>query len=147
MNYATTAEANTYFGGRLHTESWDDASESDRTKALTMATKAIDKLNFAGYKAVTAQALQFPRGTDAAIPEDVKEATCELALRLLDGIDVDREIENARILENSAGSIKTTYNGSIVQEHVLAGIPSPTAWKLLVPYLRDAQTLSIDRVN
>lgn len=147
MNYVTIEEAQTYFNGRLNTEAWDDASTQNQTKALTMATKAIDKLNFAGYKASATQELQFPRGTDLVIPEDIKEATCELALRLLDGIDVDREIENTRILENGASSINTTYNGNIVQEHVLAGIPSPTAWKLLIPYLRDAQSLSIDRVN
>jgi len=147
MNYVTTEEANTYFAGRLHTEVWDDATNSDRTKALTMATKAIDKLNFAGSMTVSTQELQFPRGGDVLAPADIKEATCELALRLLDGIDVDREIENLRVLESGNSSIKTTYNRDMVPEYVLAGIPSPKAWNLLIPYLRDARTLSIDRVN
>ncbi|HPT70886.1 MAG TPA: hypothetical protein PLE74_01230 [Candidatus Cloacimonadota bacterium] len=145
--YITVVDAQAYFSERLHTDAWDDASDTDKLKALIMATRAIDKLNFIGDKADPDQELQFPRGDDENVPTAIKEATCELALRLLDDVDADMEIENTRINSNGISSIQNTYDARVVQDYVLAGIPSPTAWHLLAPYLRDSRELNITRAT
>lgn len=145
--YITIADATIYFSERLHTEVWDEASNTDRLKALIMATRTIDKLNFIGDKTDSAQTLQFPRGGDSNVPDAIKEATCEVALRLLDGIDIDMEIENVRTNSSGISSVNNTYDARVVPEYVLAGVPSPTAWHLLKPYLRDARELSVTRGN
>lgn len=145
--YITISDASIYFSERLHTEVWDEASDTDRLKALIMATRAIDKLNFIGEQTEVDQELQFPRGGDSAIPAAIQEATCELALRLLDGIDADMEIENVRTNSSGISSVNNTYDARVVPEYVLAGIPSPTAWQMLKPYLRDARELSVTRGN
>ena len=48
--YGTINEANSYFSNRLHSESWSDATASDRPKALVEATRIIDSLSFKGVK-------------------------------------------------------------------------------------------------
>lgn len=48
--YGSITEANAYFATRLHCEAWEDASVSDRTKALNEATRVIDSLNYKGVK-------------------------------------------------------------------------------------------------
>ena len=60
-------EADTYFSARLHAEAWDNASESDKTKALTQAERQlepykgrVDTTRF--YYAVYEQALWLLQG-------------------------------------------------------------------------------------
>lgn len=48
--YGTLVAANEYFDGRLHSESWNDSTPSDRPKALLEATRIIDSLNYRGVK-------------------------------------------------------------------------------------------------
>jgi hypothetical protein len=48
--YGSLDEANEYFSSRLHSEPWDDARPSDRSKALLAARRLIDNLNFKGHK-------------------------------------------------------------------------------------------------
>ena len=43
--YGTIVLADVYFGERLFSEVWENAVPGDRTKALIMATRAIDRLN------------------------------------------------------------------------------------------------------
>ena len=48
--YATVAEANAYFDGRLYSTIWATACVSNKEKALAQAARIIDRLNFAGEK-------------------------------------------------------------------------------------------------
>ncbi len=146
-NYATEAEAQTYFDTRLHTEPWDDAGDPDRTAALTMATDIIDKLNYIGVKTDAAQVNQFPRGTDTVVPDDIKKASSEIALALLDGVDPEIEYDNLAMISQAYGAVKSTYDREIPPEHTLAGVPSIVAWRFLEPYLRDPNSLEIVRVS
>jgi len=146
MNYLTIIEAQQYFNERLDTDAWDYADDTDKTKALAMATKAIDRLNFIGDKTDESQELQFPRGGDAIIPTAINNACCEITISLLEGINSSAEIDDIRVISARFDNVSTTYNGKIAQEYVVAGIPSAIAWQLLVPYLRDTQKVSIDRV-
>lgn len=147
VSYATIAEAQTYFDGRLHTECWDTADDPTRNKGLCMATTIIDKLNFLGCKAVEAQVLQFPRDTDTVVPQDIKNATSELALALIDGVNPDLEFENLFMVSQGYSSVRSSYDRSMKPPHVLAGIPSIAAWTFLKPYLRDPTELDLNRTT
>lgn len=148
-SYLTLAEAVTYFdAGRLHSDAWDCANETDRNKALVMATRAIDRLNFHGQKADDSQALQFPRLGDTSVPNDIKYACAEEALALLDGKDPEVERESLGIVEQSFGSVKAKFDRETARSiNILHGIMSATAWSYLLPYLRDPLTMRISRTS
>lgn len=147
--YATIVEAQAYFDGRLNTDAWDDAADdAERNKALTMATiTVIDRLNFRGEKADSAQELQFPRGNDTVVPQDIKNACAEVALALLDGVDPEMEFDNLRMKAQAYGVVKSTYDTERAPEHYVAGVPSSIAWRFLKPYLRSVFTVRLDRVS
>lgn len=145
--YATEAEAQAYMDERLNVEPWTSASSGDRDKALMMATKIIDRLNFLGKKASDAQELQFPRADDTVVPQDVKNATSEIALALLDDVDPEMEFENLGMISQTYDNIKSTYDRSRPSEHILAGVPSMAAWRFLKPFLRDPQEIDLSRVS
>jgi hypothetical protein len=116
--YGTLAQANEYFNNRLHEQAWYDAPAADRPKALIKATQIIDNLNYKGEKAAVvavmydsdwneldatdeeirdanlAQPLEFPRGDDTAVPDEILIACWEVAYALLDGVDPDLDVEN-----------------------------------------------------
>lgn len=143
--YADVAYGATYFAERLRTGAWDDATSADRTKALKMATQAIDSLPFAGSKADDAQARQFPRGADVVVPDPILKACCELALALLDDVDPNLEIENLANSRQGMSDARIERDTSYAQEHIRAGIPSIQAWMLLKPFLRDERVIGLDR--
>lgn len=164
--YATIEEAQAYFDERLYTDAWDDAEEADKTKALATATRAIDRLNFAGMKSAAyavylnnscdweaiwaagaTQELQFPRGTDTVVPDDIKIACYEEVLLLLDGKDPEKEFDRLKVLSETYAGVRATYDRSRLPENLLAGIVSSTAWKYLRPYLRDPSAVFTSRVS
>ena len=78
-SYVTVAEADAYFSLRLFADPWDGADDLDKQKALVMSTKAIQVLALMDWDST---------------PQDIKDATCENAYALLDGVDPDLEYEN-----------------------------------------------------
>ncbi len=145
--YGSIALANTYFGTRLETGVWDDAIPGDRTAALTMATKAIDRLNFVGDVATLGQDNQFPRGEDTDVPDDILEATYECAIAFLDGVDLELEQEMVGVNSDAYSGVRTTYDSHNRQDHIKAGIPSYQAWCLLLQYLHDPREVIVRRVS
>ena len=146
-SYMTVEEADTYFGEVLNVEAWEYANVVDRTKALAMGTRAIDQLNFMGVKAEISQDNQFPRDSDTAVPVDIQNACAEIALRLLDGVDPEIEYENLRMVTQGYSNVRSTYDSGQVARHIVAGIPSITAWRFLFPYLRDGGSVKLNRVS
>jgi len=144
-HYGTLTEADEYFGQRLNVQSWDLATNNDRTKSLFMATRAIDRLNFAGEKYLSTQELQFPRGDDTEVPVEIRLAAYECALKYLEGVDMDMEARNLGIAANSFGGTRTTFQEDFVSEYLRAGIPSVEAWYYLQPFLRDPGDLNLSR--
>lgn len=172
--YGTVNEANTYFGYRLYSNAWSGANTTDRTNSLIAATQIIDRLNFAGCKASVYsvkydstgnlidpqpsdsvvrfaylyQPLEFPRGTDTNVPDEIKMACWEIAYALLDGIDPDLEMENLAVTGQTIAGVRSTYDRNNVQvEHIANGIPSAKAWRLLKPFLRDASAIRLSRIS
>jgi len=166
--YGSVAEADDYFSMRLHESAWTAAMAGDRPKALWAATLIIDALNFKGKKstvytllasdssasdediraAEASQPLEFPRGEDTEVPEAIRTACYEIAHALLDGKDPELELENLGIVSQGFGSVRTTYSRSQIPiEHIINGIPSAQAWRLLKPFLRDDEAIKLSRVS
>lgn len=144
--YASLSVAQAYFDERLHTTAWDNATETDKSKALLMATRAINRLDFQGIATEAAVALknQFPRGDDTSVPDEIVWATCEEALTLLSR-DPEETTESLYVLEEHFSGAKVKYNPDRVPRNVLSGIYSGEAWKYLLLYLRDDRSVNIHR--
>jgi len=98
-SYATEVEADAYFEGRLSPESYTSADAGIQERALRSATTFLDaRVDWVGdvKDQITPQALAWPRVYDSTlatpedvlvlgqeIPQDLKNAQCELALFLL----------------------------------------------------------------
>ena len=145
--YLTINEAQTYFDERLRTEAWDDATDTEKTKALKQATKAINRLNYVGDVSVDGQANAFPRGGDVVVPQAILDACCEIALALLDGFDLEMEKANLAAISQGVGDARATYAPELMRPHISAGIASATAWDMLKPYLRDPYEIETSRVS
>jgi hypothetical protein len=130
-SYVTVAEADAYFALRLFADPWDDAVELDKQKALAMSTKAIQALAIMDWD---------------TLPQDIKDATCENAYALLDGVNPEMEFENLSMTQQAYANVRSTYNRNISMEHIEAGIVSIAAWRLIVPYLDVSKTIQISRV-
>ncbi len=110
---------------------------------MTLATRAIDRLNFQGDKAAPGQQNQFPRGIDVTTPDAIKNATCELALAYLAGKQLDDEFEAQKYAHEAFMGVKASKDTGYRPEHLINGIISYEAWLLLKPFLRPSQTVEI----
>jgi len=162
--YGTVDDGDDYFETRLHSDVWDNSSLSDKIKALYTATRYIDRLNYKGQKhtvyilvdatneeiraAEASQVLEFPRDDDTDIPGDIEIACYEIAFALLDGVDPDIELEALGVQAQSYAGVRTTFNRDQQPiEHLIHGIASAFAWRLLKPFLRDGKAVKFDRVS
>ncbi len=133
-SYIDIEEANKYFAGRLHAESWGQADDSTKEKALKQATKAIDRQHLNGRKATDTQELAFPRYPDTEIPEAVKEACCEEALALLErGNNQRHKLQQEGVQSFSLGNMSETFAAGAGK-----GLLSQEAKELLRPWLLKA---------
>lgn len=130
-SYIGIEGANSYFAGRLHAESWGQADESTKEKALRQATKAIDRQPLRGRKINPGQILAFPRYPDTEIPEAIKEACCEEALALLErGNSQRRKLQQEGVQSFTLGSMSETFTPGAGK-----GLLSQEAKELLKPWL------------
>lgn len=110
--YATVATADDYMVAAYHGATWRAALADDKARSLVTATRLLDRQVWQGRKASDAQALDWPRSgiagvDDSAVPQAVVDATCELALSILDGSSVQTNAtteEQAKRLK--AGSVE-----------------------------------------
>ena len=130
-SYIDIEEANEYFSGRLHAESWGQADNETKEKALKQATKEIDRMPLIGRKAVSEQALAFPRHPEIKIPEAVKAACCEIALALLErGNSQRRKLQQEGVQSFTLGNMSESYAAGAGR-----GLLSQGAKELLRPWL------------
>lgn len=133
-SYCTIEYADEYFSGRLHAESWGQADDSTKEKALRQATKIIDRQPLKGRKTDPSQPLAFPRYPDTEVPEAVKEACCEEALALLErGNSQRRKLQQEGVQSITLGSMSETYVAGAGR-----GLLSQEAKELLKPWLLGA---------
>lgn len=147
MSYSSIAAADAYFATRVHTDAWDDATVAEKTKALAHATSIIDQLNFQGCKTEDDQANEFPREDETEVHASIRYACAEIAKALLDDVDPEAESSDIGIMNQGYSSVRSSYNTDMAKEHILAGVPSSTAWRYLKPFLRDGMTFKVSRVS
>ncbi|KGB81925.1 hypothetical protein JT55_10205 [Rhodovulum sp. NI22] len=115
-SYIDVTDATAYFADRLYVDDWTGATDSDKSKALLMARRTIDRQAFHGYRTDPDQLLAWPRsdipGIDAAtVPQDILDAQCELALAFLrEDLTADDSTRGVKRLQ--AGSVAIEYDGS-----------------------------------
>lgn len=159
--YGTLSEANNYFDNRLRSVAWRRARKEDKKSALHEATQMIDRLNFIGTKTDSNQVHQFPRGPkqiigisicvdtirplDTDVPLDIKYACFEVAIKLIQGYDPDKEADILAVNSQSYSNARTGYDRTFVPDYMRAGIPSFRAWTYLKPYLRNPEEINLVR--
>lgn len=149
--YDTVENADIYFASRLHSQDWTESSSSDKTKALTEATRRIDRLRFSGEQVDDSQELEFPRyyGTEPdgteEIPDDIKIACFEIAIALLSGIDPEIEFNSLSVTSRGMSGVTTNYDKNSQLMHIANGIPSALAWSYLRQYLAPCRSISVRR--
>ena len=174
-NYGTVNEGNAFFAARLHSYDWTQATVADRQAALVQSTELIDQFAYLGYKttvqavldsisseggdpttdenkaslqaAQIAQPLEFPRGEDTDVPDEIKNACYLISKALLGGRDPDMDLEALASRGVAYGDVKTLYTrSSNTQDHIAHLIPSPQAFNLLRPFFRERYQFDIHRV-
>jgi hypothetical protein len=146
--YGTIYEAREYFSNRLHGRAWTNSNPLDRKKALWAAALIIDALNYKGDKHSESQFLEFPRDDDTEVPEEIRVASYEIAYSLLDGKNPDDELENLAVIHHGIGSARSSYSRNQVPlKHIINGVPSEQAWRLLQPYLREDGAILLTRIS
>lgn len=130
-SYINLSDADDYFESRLNSGSWEDATDTEKKKALITATKQIDYNNFIGVKYDVDQTLEFPRKyfhqiepfyrydqeiVDGEVPQEVKDATCEEAIALLEKNNDIAQKQRAGIESESIGDTSRSYNSDVVKQ-------------------------------
>ena len=137
-SYCTIEYADEYFNNRLHAESWGQADDETKEKALRQATKTIDRQPLRGRKTETGQVLAFPRYPDTEVPEVVKEACCEEALAMLErGNSQRRKLQQEGVQSFSLGNMSETFAAGAGK-----GLLSQEAKELLRPWLLGAVNIT-----
>lgn len=117
-SYVTLEEANTYFESRLYVDTWINATDDDKSRALVMACRRINQEVFYGDRETSTQKLPFARVSlgyldgvflDSTIPETLKEAQYELAIHLLSTDMSQPSVDTSNMSEVAVGSIKVKY--------------------------------------
>lgn len=142
----TINEANEYFAGRLHVDTWLQANVLDKNKALITATRYLNKFDYFGTKTLETQEHEFPRSGSTEIPNEIKMACYEIAISLLDGSEIDRDVDNLSITGQGFSGARATYDRAFALEHIRAGVPNPLAWDYIKPFLRDSNAVKLRRV-
>lgn len=155
--YGSVYDANIYFANRLKSDNWTNAKDNDKLLALLEATERLENLRFDGQKAVSTQTLQFPRKylidaeeleylEETTVPTNIIKACYEEALSILSDDDPELAMKNLRLKRGKFGPAEDEYFDIGLQSNVLAGILSIRAWRLLLPYFKDGQEVTLIRV-
>jgi hypothetical protein len=103
-SYITLAEAQAFADGDIDAVEWYAASTDQKIRALITATRNLDLVGFAGKKATTTQALQWPRTgvtttdgpiADTEVPKEIKTAVWELAKALSRDMVINTAIDKS----------------------------------------------------
>lgn len=116
--YLTLSAAEGYFLGRLGAETWTEADQEERESALIMATSWLDTERYVGSIVSILQRLVWPRfGAFSrngnyliytAIPQMVMDATCELALAILNDPSIFGDSEISDFTHLRVGDVDVT---------------------------------------
>jgi hypothetical protein len=134
-SYVSVAEADSYFEHHLNRSSWISASLATKTNALITATRKLDDYEWTGVAVSDMQHLAFPRtgeyyskqlGTvvyfENETPKEIKVATYELALHLINNTDLLESTSSVREISVGPITLKGITNANVVPSSVKANI-------------------------
>lgn len=144
-SYLSRDEANTYFADRLHADKWNDASDATKDAALVTATLMIDRrVCFTGTSVSETQARRWPIEGHVTrngysipsdeIPLDLKHATAELALYLLNAEDEDAsqpsEVAEEGLIGIKVASVELKFKDGVESVSIPSNVLSmfPSSW-------------------
>ena len=115
-SYITLADFETYLEARVANSTVDAKTDDQKNRALVQATRILDRyINWYGTKTESTQALSLPRTklytrdavslSSTAIPQVIEDATCELAIMLLEA-DRQAEVDQKGVKSFGAGSLR-----------------------------------------
>lgn len=117
--YADLADANEYAIAAFHATAWLVATDDKKKQALVTATRILDRQKWQGSKTGgSAQLPAWPRSgitsppipSDSVVPDQVIEATIELAIALVNGSTVQDDQSTAnKIRSAGAGSANVSF--------------------------------------
>lgn len=94
------------------------------------------------------QELEFPRGQDESVPQDIVWACYEIALALLEGFDPEDAMDRLNVVKQHYAAVGTTYdNSNNAMEYLVYGIPTARVWRWLKPYLTDERIIRLSRAD
>ena len=94
------------------------------------------------------QELEFPRGKDTVVPEQIEWACYETALALIEGFDPEDALDRANVIRQAYSAVRTTYaEGGASSEYLVYGIPTARVWRWLKPYLTDSRLIRFSRAD
>lgn len=150
-SFVTVARAVEIHEGRYHNSDFFALTVDTQEVLLVQATTILDRQQWAGRKATSAQRLSWPRAyvpdpdspsdastiylDDSTIPRFLEEATAELAFVLL---------PEDRLLESDSAGMKSIKVGSVALDFDRMdrpGILTPYVRRLIAPYLRAGGTM------
>jgi len=148
--YADVTYADAYFAERMGSDVWTSTETADKEKSLKHGTRLIDRCDFVLEKTDEDQEREFPRNGDTEIPDEVKQANCEVALELLKGrLPEETMVKKTGIASESVGDTSRSYNegGATQNIGIASGLPSMAAAQLLKDWLVNPEELDLIRVN
>jgi hypothetical protein len=113
-SYCLVAAADTFFEGRLHATAWDvmEALDPNKDKALIQATRMLDSY-IAWHEPIDRT------DVEAVIPQELSDATCELAYTILAGdIQVKDDLDGLDAVGLSGMNLKKKGKKSFIPDHV-----------------------------
>lgn len=133
--YGDVAAADVYLEAATQAASWRALTdEEEKGRQLVTASRLLDRQRWKGTKTSATQALQWPRtGTgvegvvDNEIPDDLVNASFELAVAILDGSEVQNN-------QTTAERTRMLKAGSVTIEN-FRGVDTATRFPLIVQEL------------
>lgn len=138
--YGSVGESITFLSDTV----WTSLSSTQQAEYLEEAARLIDELNYYAQKKDSTQEHEFPRTNETEVPSDIENASYYIALELAKGFDSELEANSFGGISQSVG--KAGKNNKSRPEHIVAGIPSFRAWRLLFKYLR-VPTVQLNRIS
>lgn len=144
-SYASVSDADTYIA-RWHADAdWTAATTAEKERALLKGTRFVDSYDFTGQRTDADQALAWPRAwvgsvdgkviASNEIPKEIKEATMESALRVIQGEDLqpDHDGGSVRREMKQVGNLRKETEFASARQ---AGKTFEVIRALLRPYLQ-----------
>jgi hypothetical protein len=129
-SYIDVADATAYLVDHINAADWSATSATKQAQALVTATRMLDRQPWLGtkYQQAPTQVLDWPRSgltddegqeiDETAVPQFILDATCELALALIQ----DDSIQSSR---NTGSNLKRAKAGSAEVEFFATGTSGP----------------------